>query len=66
VYSRDVVFKEMKDGVKHEVLSSKDELEKIDFDLTDDESDSTEEEESEEEDHHTQVLWRSVQEIKIP
>jgi hypothetical protein len=60
VYSRDVVFREMKDVVKQEVLPSKEEPEKIEFDLKDDESDSTEEHESEEEDPHTPVLRRSV------
>ena len=45
VYSRDVVFREMKDLVKHEVLQSKEEPEKIEFDLKDDESDSTKEHE---------------------
>jgi hypothetical protein len=48
VYRRDVVFREMKDVVKQEVLPSKEELEKIEFDLKDDESDSIEEHESEE------------------
>jgi hypothetical protein len=43
VYSRDVVFREMKDVVKQEVLPSKEEPEKIEFDLEDDELDSTEE-----------------------
>jgi hypothetical protein len=65
VYSRDVVFREMKD-VKHEVLPSKEELEKIEFDLKDDESDSTKEHESEEEDPHTPVLRRSVRERRLP
>jgi hypothetical protein len=46
VYSRDVVFKEMKDVVKQEILQSKEEREKIEFDLKDDESNSTEEHES--------------------
>jgi hypothetical protein len=46
VYSRDVVFREMKDVVKQEVLPSKEELEKIQFDLKDDEANSTEEYES--------------------
>jgi hypothetical protein len=32
VYRRDVVFSEMKDFVKQEVLPSKEELEKIEFD----------------------------------
>jgi hypothetical protein len=36
VYSRDVVFREMKHVFKQEVLPSKEELEKIDFDLKDD------------------------------
>jgi hypothetical protein len=43
VYSRDVVFREMKDVVKQEVLPSKEEPEKIGFDLKDDESNSIEE-----------------------
>jgi hypothetical protein len=43
VYSRDVVFREMKDVVKQEVLPSKEEPKNIDFDLKDDESDSTKE-----------------------
>jgi hypothetical protein len=45
VYSRDVVFREMKDVVKQEVLPSKEEPEKIEFDLKDDEADSTKEHE---------------------
>jgi hypothetical protein len=65
VYSRDVVFREMKDVVKQEVLPSKEEPEKIEFDLKDDESDSTEEQESEEEDPHTPVLRRSVRERRL-
>jgi hypothetical protein len=68
VYSRDVVFREMKDVVKQEVLPSKEELEKtekIEFDLKDDESDSTEEHESEEEDPHTPVLRRSDRERRL-
>jgi hypothetical protein len=66
VYSRDAVFREMKDVVKQEVLPSKEEQEKIVFDLKNDESDSTEEHESEEEDPHTEVLSRSVRERRIP
>jgi hypothetical protein len=65
VYSRDVVFREMKDVVKKEVLPSKEEPEKIEFDLKDDESDSTEEYESEEEYPHTPVLRRSVRERRL-
>jgi hypothetical protein len=45
VYSQDVVFREMKDVVKHEFLQSREEPEKIDFDLKDDELDSIEEHE---------------------
>jgi hypothetical protein len=40
-----VVFREMKDVVKQEVLPSKEELEKKAFELKDDESDSTKEHE---------------------
>jgi hypothetical protein len=43
VYSQDVVFREMKDVIKQEVLPSKEEPDKIEFDLKDDEEDSTEE-----------------------
>jgi hypothetical protein len=60
-----VVFREMKDVVKHEVLSSKEELEKIKFEPEDDESNSIEEHESKEEDPHTPVLRRSVQEKRL-
>jgi hypothetical protein len=59
VYSQDVVFREMKDVVKQEVLPSKEEPKKIKFDLKDDESDSIEEHESEEENTHTPILRRS-------
>jgi hypothetical protein len=61
-----VVFREMKDVVKQEVLPSKEEPEKIEFDLKDDESDSTEEHESKEEDPHTPVLRRSDRERRLP
>jgi hypothetical protein len=40
-----VVFREMKDVIKHEFLPSEEELEKIEFDLKNDESDSTKEQE---------------------
>jgi hypothetical protein len=66
VYSRDVIFREMKDVVKQEVLPNKEEPEKIEFDLKDDESNSTEEYEPEEEDPHTPVLRRSVRERRLP
>jgi hypothetical protein len=45
VYIRDVVFREIKDVVTQEVLPSKEEPYKIEFDLKDDESKSTEEHE---------------------
>jgi hypothetical protein len=51
-----VLFREIKDVFKQEFLPSKEEPEKIDFDLKDDESDSTKEQESEEEDPHNRVL----------
>ena len=47
VYSWDVVFRQIKDVVKQYVLPSKEELEQIEFDLKDDESNSTEEHELE-------------------
>jgi hypothetical protein len=61
-----VVFREMKDVVKQEVLPSKEELEKIEFDLKDDEADSTEEHELEEEDPHTPILRRSDRVRRLP
>jgi hypothetical protein len=42
-----VVFREMKDVVQQEFLPIKEQLEKIEFDLKDDESNSIEEQESE-------------------
>jgi hypothetical protein len=66
VYRRDVVFRGMKVVVKHEVLPSKEEPEKIEFEPKDDESDSTEEQESEEEDHHTPLLRRSMRQKSLP
>jgi hypothetical protein len=66
VYSQDVVFREIKDVVKQEVLPREEEPEKIEFELKDNESDSTEEQESEEEDPHTPVLRRSVWERRKP
>ena len=62
MYSRYVLFREMKDVFKQDVTPSKEEPEKIDCDLKDDELDYTEEQESEEEDSHTLVLRRLVQE----
>ena len=55
----------MKDVVKWEVLPSKEEPQKIEFDLKDDELNSTEEHESKEEDPHTPVLRRSYRERRL-
>eukprot|EP00253_Pinus_taeda_P033408 PITA_33408 len=51
VYNRDVVFREVKYFIKHEVQPKK--LEKIEFELKEEESDSTTEEESEDEEPQT-------------
>jgi hypothetical protein len=66
VYRRDVVFREMMDVFKKEVLPSKEEPEKIEFDLKDDESNSIEEHEAKEEDPHNLVLRRSVRKRRLP
>ena len=58
------MFREVKDVVKHEVLSK--EPENIEFELKEDESDSTEEEDSEEEEPQTPALRRSVWERRQP
>ena len=60
MYSRDVVFREVKDVVKHEVIPK--ELEKIEFELKEDESDSTTEEDSEGEEPQTPTVRRSARE----
>jgi transposase InsO family protein len=61
VYSRDVVFREVKDVSKQEFLPTQDEPEKIELELDDAKSESSEEEEAEEEEEpHTPVLRRSV------
>ena len=53
MYNQDVVFREAKYVIKHEVEPN--ELEKIGFELKEEESDSTTEEESEDEDHKLRV-----------
>ena len=58
LYSRDVVFREVKDVIKHEFQPMKDE--KIEFELKEEESDSTAEEESEDEEPQTLGVRRSV------
>jgi len=60
VYSRDVVFEEVKDVIKHEVQLK--EPEKIEFELKEEESDSTKEEESEYEEPQTPGVRRSFRE----
>eukprot|EP00253_Pinus_taeda_P006534 PITA_06534 len=60
VYSRDVVFREVKDVIKHEVQPK--EHEKIEFELKEEESDSTVEEESKAEEPQTPGVRRSVRE----
>ena len=60
VYSRDVVFIEVKDVIKHEVQPK--EPVKIEFELKEEESDSVAEEESEYEEPQTPAIRRSVRE----
>ena len=60
VYNPDVVFKEVKDVIKHEVQPK--EPENIEFELKEEESNSTEEEESKDEETKTLGVRRSVQE----
>ena len=58
VYSRDVVFREVKDVIKHEFQPK--EPEKIEFELKEEESDSTAEEESEDKEPQTPGMRRLV------
>eukprot|EP00253_Pinus_taeda_P028356 PITA_28356 len=60
VYSRDVVFREVKDIIKHEVQPK--EPKKIEFELKEEESDSTTEKESEDKEPQTPGVRRSVRE----
>eukprot|EP00253_Pinus_taeda_P005980 PITA_05980 len=64
VYNRDVVFKEVKDVIKHEFQPK--ELENIEFELKEEESDSTTDEESEDEKLQTSSVRRSVRERRQP
>jgi hypothetical protein len=74
VYSRDVVFREVKDVSKQEFPPNQDEPEKIELELDDAKSESSEEEEveeaeeaeAEEEEPHTPVLRRSVRDRRQP
>ena len=61
VYSRDVVLREVKYVVTHEFLPK--ELEKIEFELKEDESDSID---SEEDEPQTPAVRRSVRERRQP
>jgi len=58
VYSGDVVFREVKDVIKHEVQPK--ESVKIEFELKEEESDSIAEDESEDEEPQTPAVRRSV------
>eukprot|EP00253_Pinus_taeda_P036658 PITA_36658 len=60
VYSRDVVFREGKEVIKHEVQPK--EPVKIEFELKEEESDSVAEEESEDEEPQNPSIRRSVRE----
>jgi len=71
VYSRDVVFREVKDVTNQEFSPMQDEPEKIELELDDAKSESSEEEEAEEaeaedEEPHTPVLRRSVRDRRQP
>ena len=58
------MFREVKDVIKHEVQPK--ELEKIEFELKEEESDSTVEEEAEDEEPQTLAVRRSVRERRQP
>ena len=60
VYNIDVVFREVKDVIKHEFLPK--EHENIEFELKEEESDSTTKKESKEEEPQNPILRRSVRE----
>jgi hypothetical protein len=60
VYNGDVLFREIKDIDKSEVLPREEEPNKKEFELKENESNSIEEHESEVEEPHTPVLSRSV------
>jgi hypothetical protein len=64
IYSRDVVFREVKDVSKQKFLPRPEEPKKIEFELDDAKFESSEEDEAEEEEPHTPVLRRSVREIR--
>jgi hypothetical protein len=61
-----VVFREIKDVFKQEILPKDTKPKKIEFELKDDESNSTKEHESKEGEPHNMVLRRSVWKIRQP
>eukprot|EP00253_Pinus_taeda_P016858 PITA_16858 len=64
VYSGDVVFREVKDLIKHDVQPK--EPEKIEFEVNEEELDSTTEEESDDEEPQTSGVRRLVRERRQP
>ena len=64
MYSRDVVFREVKDVIKHEVQPK--EPETIEFELKEEELDSTTEEESKDEEPQTPAMRRSARARRQP
>ena len=64
MYNHNVVFREVKYVIKHEVPPM--EPEKIEFELKEEESNSTTEEESEDEEPQTPAVRRLVQERRRP
>jgi hypothetical protein len=66
VYSRNVVFREVKDVSKQKFLPRPEEPEKIELELDDAKSVSSEEDEAKEEEPHTPVLRRSMREKRKP
>ena len=66
VYSRDVVFREVKEVPRQEVNPMEKDPKKIEFKLEGEEFDSIEEAKSEEEEPYTPFFRRSSQEIRQP
>jgi len=64
VYSQDVVFREVKDVIKHEVQPK--EPKKIEFELKEEESNPTIKKESEDEEPQTPGVRRSIRETRKP
>ena len=64
MYNRDVVFREVKDVIKHEFQPK--EPEKIEFELKEEESDSIAEEESDDEEPQTPGVRRLVRKRRQP